>query len=65
MNDDYAVPNGDSPVTRLLIVAAVIVSVSIVTLILLIQKLGKRWSVVPRYWLRYAQRRSLPSGLPI
>ena len=34
-------------VTRLLIVAAVTVSISVVTAILLIQKFGATWNVVP------------------
>jgi hypothetical protein len=36
-----------SLVTRLLIVAAVTVSISVVTAILLIQKFGATWNVVP------------------
>jgi nicotinamide riboside transporter PnuC len=36
-----------SLVTRLLIVAAVTVSISVVTAILLIQKFGETWNVVP------------------
>jgi thiamine transporter ThiT len=36
-----------SLVTRLLIVAAVAVSISVVTAILLIQKFGATWNIVP------------------
>jgi hypothetical protein len=36
-----------SLVTRLLIVAAVTVSISVVTVILLIRKFGATWNVVP------------------
>jgi len=36
-----------SLVTRLLIVAAVTVSISVVTAILLVQKFGATWNVVP------------------
>ncbi len=37
-----------SLLTRLLIVAAVTVSISVVTAILLLQKFGAAWNVVPR-----------------